>query len=73
MYQKLATERPELFEDAIIRDLQNRRGISAFHHIQLAAAYIDGKPKDVVQVEGRGKLIEVILSGTPTPPDESKK
>jgi hypothetical protein len=50
MYEKLATERPELFEDAITRDLQNRRGVAAFHHVQLAAHYLDGKPADTVKL-----------------------
>lgn len=52
MYEKLATKRPELFEDAITHDLRTRRGMAAFHHVQLAAYYLDGKPKEQVEVSG---------------------
>lgn len=62
MYEKLATERPELFESAITRDLQNRRGIAAFHHVQLAAHYLDGKPADTVKLgnDEEGPLLVVV-------------
>lgn len=52
MYERLAKTEPELFEAAIRRDLQNRRGVAAFHHVQLAAAYLDGKPKDRIEHSG---------------------
>lgn len=35
MYEKLATEHPELFEDAFRRDLRAKRGTAAFHHVRL--------------------------------------
>lgn len=62
MYEKLATEQPELFEDAITRDLSNRRGTAAFHHVQLAAHYLDGKPADTVKLgnDDDGPLVVVI-------------
>jgi hypothetical protein len=52
MYEKLATENPELFEDAIRRDLKAKGGTAAFHHVQLAAHYLDGKPKEQVEISG---------------------
>lgn len=62
MYEKLATEQPELFENAITRDLANRRGIAAFHHVQLAAHYLDGKPADTVKLgnDEEGPLLVVV-------------
>lgn len=52
LYEKLAKEEPALFEAAIRRDLSNRRGTAAFHHVQLAAFYLDGKPKDRIEHSG---------------------
>lgn len=62
MYEKLATERPELFEDAITRDLQNRHGTAAFHHVQLAAHYLDGRPETNVKIgnDEEGPLLIVV-------------
>lgn len=52
MYEKLATEHPEMFEGAIKRDLTARHGTAAFHHVQLAAHYLDGKPKEQLELSG---------------------
>ena len=62
LYEKLATEQPELFENAITRDLENRRGIAAFHHVQLAAHYLDGKPADIVKLgnDDEGPLLVLV-------------
>jgi len=64
MYEHLVTTEPQLFEDAIRRDLQNRRGVAAFHHVQLAAHYLDGKPADQVNLSGEvnGGLPVVIIN-----------
>lgn len=60
MYERLAKTEPELFEGAIRRDLQNRRGIAAFHHVQLAAYYLDGKPKEHVELDGKLEMPTII-------------
>jgi hypothetical protein len=61
MYEKLATEHPELFENAITRDLKMKRGTAAFHHVQLAAHYLDGKPADTVKLgNDDGPLLVIV-------------
>lgn len=50
IYERLCTERGDLFERAIVRDLQSKRGSVAFQHTQLAAWYLDGKPHETVNV-----------------------
>ena len=61
MYERLAMEQPELFKNAITRDLRTRRGTAAFHHVQLAAHYLDGKPADTVKLgNDDGPLMIVI-------------
>jgi hypothetical protein len=61
MYEKLATKHPELFEAAIRRDLKTKRGMAAFHHVQLAAYYLDGKPADTVKLgNDDGPLLIVV-------------
>lgn len=50
IYERLATEEPELFEGAIRRDLKSKRGSVAFQHTQLAAHYLDGKPAETIKV-----------------------
>lgn len=61
MYEKLAKTQPQLFEDAIKRDLRSKRGTAAFHHVQLAAHYLDGKPADTVKLgNDDGPLLVVV-------------
>jgi hypothetical protein len=51
-YEELANEDPNLYKDRIRRDVKSGRGSVGFHHIQLAAYYLDGKPVETVKVNG---------------------
>ncbi len=52
IYRKLVDLQPELFENAIVRDLKHGKGMAPFQHVQLAAHYLDGKPVETVKMEG---------------------
>jgi hypothetical protein len=79
MYERLLTEKPELFQDAITRDLQNRRGTAAFHHVQLAAFYLDGRPKEQIEISTPepitvvNRFHGVTPNGDPLPPPPGKR
>lgn len=60
MYERLAAEQPELFEEAIKRDLRAKQGTAAFHHIQLAAYYLDGKPSDKLELSGELRMPTIV-------------
>lgn len=51
LYVALLANQPDLFERCVIKDLQHA-GAAGFHHVQLAAFYIDGKPTEHVQHSG---------------------
>ena len=50
MYEALLKGEPELFENRIRRDLKKGSGAVGFHHVQLAAYYLDGKPAETIKV-----------------------
>lgn len=50
LYRDLADEQPELYRDAIERGLRSEPPKS-FPYLQLAASYIDGKPRDHIDVD----------------------
>ena len=70
--EDIGAEQPDLIRKAFERGLTARPPHS-FSYLQVWAHYTDGKPKDTIEVRQRGKLIEVVLAGTPTPPDDSGK
>ena len=65
-YAELAAEEPTLYKDRIRRDVKSGRGSVGFHHIQLAAYYLDGKPVETVKVNGLSAAPIVVV----LPPDQ---
>jgi hypothetical protein len=68
---EVAEANREEIKTAIVKGI-NSRPPHSLRYIEVVAHYTDGKPKDTVEVKTpRGRLIQVVLSGQPTPPDTS--
>jgi hypothetical protein len=79
LYQELAIEQPELFRAALVRGLKAPPSKS-FQYLQLGAYYLDGKPKETIEVIDPSKLsTETIkqilkeLDETSSPPCTSRQ
>ena len=55
IFRWLADERPELYQEAIVRALKAPQAKSV-PIVALAAAYVDGRPVERVQVDGTSHL-----------------
>ena len=58
-FEKIASDDPQLVEDAILKGLRGRPR-EAFHYVQLAAYYLDGKPKEQLEVSGELAMPTII-------------
>ena len=70
--EEIGVDEPQLVREAFRKGLA-ARAPQSFPYLQIWAHFTDGKPKDTVEVQTRGKLIEVVLAGTPTPTDGDVK
>lgn len=51
IFEEISSEDPAILKNAILRGLKGRPR-EAFPYVQLAAYYLDGKPKEQVHVDG---------------------
>lgn len=61
LYQQLAADRPDLFENAVVKGLSAKPPFS-FQYLQMGAHYIDGKPADTLKIIPLSKLSDETLA-----------
>ena len=69
LLERLAADKPQLYERAILRGLA-AGGARSYPFVALAAAYLDGKPVERVQVVADARMLFVPMGSTPDLGDE---